>query len=256
MTNPQITWACCAALLMLPTASGIAATEQNTAASDVDADAMAALDKMGAELRSHQNFDVKSDVSTEDVLDDGQKLQYVGTVEVQARRPNGFRISAVSDLKDRQIYYDGKSVTVFAPKLGYYATFPAQDTIAKTLDAANKKYGIELPLADLFSWGTDKSLAARVKSAFFVRPEHIDGQVCNHYAFRQERVDWQVWIAESGPALPCKIVITNTTDPAMPQYAAVLHWSFPASIPDNAFAFVPPTDARKIVIATLDGSKK
>jgi hypothetical protein len=230
-----------------------AQTRGGNAPSGVDAAALAALDRMGAELRAHQNFDVKSDVTTEDVLGSGQKLQYAGTLETQARRPNGFRISMVSDLKERQIYYDGKAVTVYSPRLGYFASFPAPDTIAKTLAVAKDRYGIELPLADLFAWGTDTSLVARIKSAFLVRDEHVGGQLCDHYAFRNERVDWQIWIAKNGPPLPAKLVITSRDDPSMPQYTAVLHWSFPASIPDSVFAFAPPPAAKKIAFATPGG---
>jgi len=243
-------FACAGVVVMLQAGASVAADRP------AEPDALAALNKMGAELRTHQNFDVKSDVTLEDVLGNGQKLQYAGTVEVQARRPNGFRISMVSDHRDRQIYYDGKSVTVFSPRLGYYASFPAPDTIAKTLERAKDEYGIELPLADLFAWGVDKSLEARVLSGFKVGAEHVGDRKCSHYAFRQKNVDWQVWIADDGPALPCKLIITNTSDPAMPQYTSVLHWSFPASIPDSAFAFAAPASSKKIVIARVDTGGK
>jgi hypothetical protein len=253
--RPQTACASAIVLVLSAAAPQIAASAADTApaasASKVDPDAMAALDKMGAELRSHNNFDVKADITHEDVLGDGQKLQYAGTVEVEARRPDRFKMSVVSDLRDREIYYDGKTVTVFSPRLGYYATVDAPPTIAQTLKVATDKYGIELPLADLFTWGTDPSLAARVKSAFFVRPEHINGQVCNHYAFRQEKVDWQIWIQQDGPALPCKLVITNRVDPSTPQYTSVMHWSFPTTIADDTFTFAPPENAHKIVMATL-----
>jgi hypothetical protein len=250
MTLPRLACGCAAFALL---AAGVAS---GAATSAVDPDALAALNKMGAELRTHQNFDVTSDVTTEDVLGDGQKLQYSGTVEVQARRPNGFRISMVSDRRDRQLYYDGKSLTVYSPRLGYYASFPAPDTIAKTLERAKDQYGIELPLADLFAWGVDKSLEGRVLAGFKVASEHVGDRKCSHYALRQKSVDWQVWIADDGPALPCKLVITSTEDPAMPQYSSVLHWSFPASIPDSTFAFAAPPSSKKIVVAKVDTGGK
>ncbi|HTW34426.1 MAG TPA: DUF2092 domain-containing protein [Rhizomicrobium sp.] len=247
--------ACASAIILILSVCGshvaAAASDAAASASQVDPDAMAALDKMGAELRSHNNFDMKADVTREDVLKDGQKLQYAGTVEVEARRPDRFKLSVVSDLRDREIYYDGKTVTVYSPRLGYYASFDAPPTIAQTLKVATEKYGVELPLADLFTWGTDKSLEARITSAFLVRPEHIDGQLCNHYAFRQEKVDWQIWIRQDGPALPCKLVITNRVDASMPQYTSQMHWSFPTTIADDTFAFAPPANAHKIVMATL-----
>jgi hypothetical protein len=248
MRRALIAWTTFLALL------GPAATAAAAPPSPVDADALAALNRMGAELRTHQNISLKSDVTMEDVLDNGQKLQYTGTVEIQAHRPDRFKIAISSDLKNRQVYYDGKSVTVFSPRLGLYASFPAPDTIGKTLAKANDEYGIELPLSDLFAWGTDPALPARLKEGFLVNEgEHVGGQACNHYAFRQQNVDWQVWIAQSGPALPCKLVITDRSDPAAPQYTAVTHWSFPGAIPDTVFAFAAPANTHKIVMAKANG---
>jgi hypothetical protein len=240
-------------LLLLPLAFfGVASqgADAQSAQSGVDANALAALDKMGAELRSHDLFVLKADVTTEDVLESGQKLQYEGKLEVQARKPDRFKFSAKSDLRERDIYYDGKAVTIHSPRLGYYASFDAPPTIAATVQKARADYDVELPLADLFTWGTDKS-NAKLTSAFLVRPETIAGRKCNHYALRQDKVDWQIWIAESGPALPCKVVITKTSDPSQPQYSAVLNWSFPNSLGDETFAFAPPKDAKKIVVAKV-----
>ena len=259
--RPMSLYASAIALVLLAAAPGIAAdaakgtkaAKQSAASSEsqVDADAMEALDKMGAELRSHQTFAVKSDVTNEDVLGDGQKLQYAGTVDIQARRPDRFKIEAVSDHRHRVFFYNGKTVTVFSPRQGYYASFDAPPTIRETLQQASEKYDIALPLSDLFTWGTDPSMRARIKSAFLVGPEKINGQACNHYAFRGERADFQIWIQQNGPALPCKLVITNREDPSMPQYTSVMHWSFPDSIPDNVFAFEAPADAKRIRLATL-----
>lgn len=243
MRPTPLVLASCAALALA--SSAMAATP----APAIDPAALQALNRMGAALRSQMTFVLTADVSDEDVLDSGQKLQYAGTLEVRAHRPDRFLISSTSDTRSRKFFYDGKAVTVFSPKLDMYASFPAPPTIAETLTKANRDYGIELPLADLFSWGTDKTLASRIQSGFFVRPEHIDGRVCNHYAFRQPRVDWQIWIADDASALPCKLVITGRDDPSMPQYTAVLHWSFPATIADTDFNFTPPAGSHRIAFA-------
>jgi hypothetical protein len=222
-------------------------------AATIDPDAMKALDKMGVALRSHKTFVVKSNYSSEDVLSTGQKLQYSGTAEIQARRPDHFVMSISSDTKSRNIYFDGKALTIVAPVQGYYASFDAPGTIIQVVDKAQEKYGMELPLADLFSWGVDPSLTKRIQTAMLVRAEHVDGQLCNHYAFRQQKVDWQVWIA-ADTSLPCKLVITNKTDPTMPQYTSVMSWSFPDRINDSVFAFAPTASDHKIVMATLAGA--
>ena len=217
----------------------------------VDPDAMAALDRMGAELRSHSTFSLKSDVTNEDVLGDGQKLQYQGTVQIQARRPDRFRISMVSDQRDREFYYDGKVVTVYSPRLGYYAKFDAPSTIRDTLARANEKFGIEFPLSTFHLGHRREAGGAGEVGLSWCGQERIEGG-CAIPAFRRERVDWQVWIQQDGPALPCKLVITNRTDPGLPQYTAVMHWSTPDTIADNVFAFVPPADSHRIIIASLE----
>jgi len=218
------------------------------ASQSVAPDALAALERMGAALRSKNLFAMKADVTKEEVLGSGEKLQFASTLDISARRPDRFKISNVSDVQDRQIYYDGKSLTVYAPKLGVYGTVAAPSTIAQTINLASDRYDIETPLADLFTWGTTNSAAAQLTSGFLVRLEHVDGRACNHYAFRQPDVDWQIWIADDASALPCKLVITNTDDDSRPQYTAVMNWNFPPAIADNVFTFAPPPSANKIVV--------
>jgi hypothetical protein len=221
-------------------------------APNVDQDSLAALERMGAALRARNIFVLSADITDEDVLNSGEKLQFAGTIEIRAKRPDRFKVSIMSDIKDRQIYYDGKQLTVYAPVLGVYGQFAAPATIAQTLRAARDRYDIELPLADLFTWGTDESAASKLTSGFLVRPEHVGGKACDHYAFRQENVDWQIWIAAEGEALPCKLVITNTEDASRPQYTAVLRWNFPNTLAEDVFAFRPPsTGVNKIVIVDM-----
>jgi len=223
------------------------------AVSKPDPDALAALNKMGEALRALTAFTVTADVTTEQVLDSGQKLQYEGDLKIEAQRPSGFKIYMSTDHQVREIYYDGKSITLFAPKVGYYASVPAPPTIGATLDVTKEKYGIEIPLADLFYLGTDPTLTARIQSGFEVGPETVGGLACQHYAFRQKAADWQVWIRTDGPALPCKMVITTTQDPAQPQYTAVLTWETKAPA-QAAYTFTPPANAHRITVADLSAA--
>jgi hypothetical protein len=227
----------------------------STPAAKPDPDALAALYKMGDALRSMGAFSLSADVTTDTVLESGQKLQTEGTLKIEALRPDKFKISVDTNHQAREFYYDGKSLTLFAPKVGYYASVPAPPTIRATLEAAKDKYGIEIPLADLFSLGTDPSLVARIKEGFDAGPDVVAGKNCQHYAFRQEAVDWEVWIRSEGPALPCKIVITTVTDPAMPQYAATMKWQGGSPTADT-FTFTPPANAHRITVADRSAPAK
>ena len=216
-----------------------------------DADALAALDKMGVALRNLKFVSIKGDVTTEQVLVSGQKIQFAGTLDISAIRPDRLKMVIKSDHQERVIYYDGKAVTVFAPARGYYASAPAPATIGEALKTAKTKYDFELPLADLFLWGTDPTLTTRVRSGFDAGPETIKGAAVEHYVFRQENVDWQVWI--NGEGLPLKLVITSTDDPSQPQYSSVLTWNTDVPPTADSFAFVPPAGAHRIALAQASG---
>lgn len=247
-----------AVALPLTIGLGAAAYAQQGAApaTKPDPDALAALNKMGEALRAMTAFTVTADVTTEQVLESGQKLQYGGDLKIEAQRPSGFKIHMNFDHKERDIYYDGKSITLFAPKVGYYASVPAPATIGATLDVIKDKYDVEIPLADLFYLGTDPALTARIQSGFYVGPETVGGVACQHYAFRQAAADWQVWIRSDGPALPCKMVITTTQDEAQPQYTAAMTWQ-PQAPAQAAYTFTPPANAHRITVAdvTAAGAK-
>ncbi|MFL6787412.1 MAG: DUF2092 domain-containing protein [Sphingomicrobium sp.] len=214
-------------------------------------EALAALDRMGAALRSHQAVNVHSEVTVEDVLTSGQKLQYGGTVDIVARRPSQIRMSQKLGTNERVLYFDGRNLTVASPGLGYYATAQSPGTIKDMLTIAQDRYGLEVPLADLFAWGSDPAMTAKLTSAMDAGEEMIGGQMCDHYAMRQQGLDWQVWIRQGQDALPCKLVLTKLSDPAMPQFSAVYSWSDQPPPEGDAYTYTPPPGAKPIGLGEL-----
>lgn len=233
-------------------AAATASAPAATSAAPVDPQAIAALHAMGTYLRGLKQFSVRADTTVDMVMDDGQKLEFPGTVDYKVRTPNGLRVDVKTDRKEREMYYDGKTLTVYAPRMKYYASVEAPPTIHELLSTAQKQYGIDLPLADLFLWGTDADQAKALKSAVFVGPARIGGTVTEQYAFRQDGVDWQLWIETGAKPLPRRLVITTTDDPALPQYAATLNWNTAAQFKDSGFAFTPGKDDQRIKLAEVD----
>jgi hypothetical protein len=216
-------------------------------------EAIAALEKIGGFLRTLKAFTVRADTDIDEVLDDtGQKLQFGSVVEFHVRLPDRLRADITSDRKQRQFFYDGNTLTLYAQRVKYYASVSAPPTLRETLEAAVQKYGLEIPLSDLFFWGTNEARLEDIQSAITVGPSSIGGILCDHYAFRQEGVDWQLWIERSDTPLPRKLVITTTTDEAQPQYVARLTWNLTPQFDDTWFTFAPPADAHKIVLREVN----
>jgi hypothetical protein len=217
--------------------------------------AVDALKEMSAYLASMKTAAITSQGSLDAVTADDQRIQLDGTTTYKIRRP-GFVIDYKSDIKDRRFIYDGKTFTVYSPTLGFYASVPAPATNREVLDTIYNKFGIALPLEDLFRWA-DASYASRIqalKSAYEVGTATIDGVETDHFAFREQDVDWEVWIQQGDQPLPRKLVIVDRTDPSRPTFIARLSWVVNPPLTDADFTFVPDANAKKIQLATFQGS--
>jgi hypothetical protein len=221
----------------------------------IDANAVAALEKMGAYLRTLKSFGVHANVTTEDVMEDGQKVQRSNVTDLIAVRPNKMRVDIADQLQPRTLYYDGKTFTMWAPRVKYYATIGAPATIVDLVDTLEDKYDVDVPFVDLFRWGTPESDVADITDASDIGPVNINGVTTEQYAFRQKGADWQVWIQNGEFPLPLKLVITTTTDDARPQHSAAYTWNLAPSFNDKAFVFDPPADAKKITFAEVAAAR-
>ena len=216
--------------------------------------AIDALKEMSEFLKTAQTLSIKSVGSMDAVTANGQRIGLDGTTTYKVRRP-GFVIDYESDIKSRRFIYDGKTFTVYSPKLGFYASAPAPGTNRETLDAIYNKFGISLPLEDLFRWG-DGTNAARLEalqSAYKVGTATIDGVETDHFAYREADVDWEVWIEAGDQPFPRKLVIVDRTDPARPTFTTRLSWTLNPSFTDADFTFVPDANAKRIQLATYKG---
>ena len=218
------------------------------AANAVDPASIQALKDMGAHLQSLKRFRVSTEVTGERVLADGQKLQHTATANLDVERPNKLRVVMRSARSERELFYDGKTVTLYTPAQKYYSTVEFSDTIGKLIEQLETRYAVQLPLQDLFLWGTPAAPLDKLESAMNAGQDFIDDDLCDHYAFRQGKIDWQIWITAGDKPLPRKVVVTNRADEARPQSVSMIDWNLKPSFKDSVFKFTPPKGAKKIEI--------
>ena len=236
-----------------PAAAPAAPAAADPATPVVEPEARQALERMSAYLGTLTTFEIKTQTSLDIVTEIGQRVQLDGTAHYKVRRPNGFVIDVVTDLKKRSFYYDGKSFTVFSPQHDYYATVPAPDTILKTLDLLWGQFGLALPLEDLFRWNDNKSRRTEeLTSAFAVGPATIDGVLTTQYAFRQGEVDWSVWIEQGDRPLPRKLMIIDRSQAEQPAYIARLAWTLNPTFPADTFTYKAGPKSMPIRMSTLE----
>lgn len=237
------------------TAASAPQAASGAAVQAVDPAAVEALKKMGAYLQSLRRFSVSTELTGERVLEDGQKLQHTATADLDVDRPNRIRVTMTSARSNRELLFDGKSVTLFSPAQKFYSTVPFDGTIGQLADRLRDHYGLELPLADLFVWGTPQAPTDQFESAMFAGEDYIDNDLCDHYAFRQKDIDWQIWITAGAHPLPRKLVVTRRDDDARPQSVSIIDWTTRPDFKNSIFTFKPPSNARKIEFVPVAANK-
>ena len=217
----------------------------------IDPASIQALRDMGAYLQTLKRFRVSTELTGERVLADGQKLQHAASADMDVERPNKLRALMHSARSQRELVYDGKTVTLFTPAQKYYSTVEFDGTLGDLIGRLRERYGVEVPLSDLFLWGTPAAPLDKIQSAMNAGQDFIDEDLCDHYAFRQANADWQIWIMTGSKPLPRKVVITNRTDEARPQSVSLIDWNLKPGFKDSVFRFTPPKGATKIEIAPV-----
>ncbi len=254
MERTSWSWKCAAsgAVLLAAGACAAAAAPPRT----VDPAGVAALERMGATLRGLDHFSVTSDASVEIVLDSGQKIETAQAIRYRVQQPGRLRVDLANGSYERQVFFGDGKLTVWAPRKKYYTTVDVEaQTLRQLVANAAAEYDIELPLSDLFLWGTDAAPTGAITSALKVGEEVIGNDSVEHWALRQPGVDWQVWISKA-TSLPRKLVITSLDDPALPEFSASLSWDTTTPVAESVFAFQPPADASRIVMVPVAVSSR
>ena len=207
--------------------------------------ALEAMSMMSEHLRGLDKYTVNANISFDEVLDSGQKLFLTKQVEIRAEHPTNLWVkTSMMNRVQRQFYFDGQTFTVYTPNLGLYASFDAPVTIGKVVTEARKKYDIELPIADLFLWGADSE--SSVDEAMIIGVDKVDGVSCNHFAFREKNVDWQVCIQRGGEPLPLKLIINDKSVKNQTKYVAIIKWDTAPSLDGQSYTFTPKEGEHKI----------
>ena len=227
-------------------ASGPAAAAAPAQKNLVDPAAVQALKAMGTYLQSLRRYEVSLDHSGERVLQDGQKLMHSASADLDVALPNRIKASTATATSRRVLYFDGKKVSLQFPDANYYSTVDFSGTVGDLVERLKSNYGVELPAADLFTWGTPAAPFDNLQSAMNAGQDIVNGTLSDHYAFRQAGIDWQLWLRAGGNPLPMKLVVTNLADEARPQSVTEFHWNLRPTFQDSAFTFTPPAGAKAI----------
>lgn len=237
-----------------------------TAAPDIGERAENALRGMSSTVQAAPMFSVQIDTRTTSTGEGGEKTSSITKAHMTVARPNLFRLELEAAGDRGVVVSNGDTLYSYFPSMEKYLAESAparladaghsQGTIARSLAAAMG--GIDL-LAALLSENPYDELVENVIGIDYVDLDTVGGKKAHRLRFRQEEVDFDLWITEESPSAIVRVVPDLTrvlkrqaeAQPDRPRAeiqmeATLSRWSFANEVATDAFVFVPPPEATPI----------
>ena len=235
-------------LLLLPAfAPTYAVAAEPSATPAVEERALTMLRKATGYLTKAKGLTFRAQVTFDMVQASGQKLQFGGAADVFVRRPDRLHVEYRGDERMSRVVFDGQMATLYDLVANVYSQTEVPPTLDAAVDHVFDKYGITVPIADLAYADPYQTLTESVETGSLVGEHIVRGTACQHLAFTQEAIDWQIWIEDGPQPLPRKLLITYKEEEGSPQYTAWLsRWDLRPRISDHYFHFNAPAGSDKI----------
>jgi hypothetical protein len=216
-------------------------------------DAKRIFKAMSDYLDSQEAIAFDYDSILEVVTVDDQKLQMAASGTLSMMRPDKFRATRTGGVADVEITFDGTTVTLFGKNMNLYAQEQIPGTIDNMVDTLRLEHGRPMPAADLLLSDSYKAMMHNVTDIKDIGVGVINGVACDTFAFRDDEVDWQIWIAQGDKPFPCRYVITTRDMTGAPQYSVqIRNWKTGSDAPKVDYTFKPTPEAAEIKLADLE----
>jgi len=215
-------------------------------------DAGKVLKAMADYVTSQKSISIAYDTDIEVITNDLQKIQFASSGQMLLSRPDKVRASRIGGYADVELVFDGKTLTVLGKNLNAFAQMESPGAIDQLVARLRGEFSVAMPGADLLLPRVYDELMGDVLDAKHIGRGVIDGVECEHLAFRNHDVDWQIWIEVGARPIPRKYVITSKTVTGAPQYTLrIKDWKTDTQVAADAFAFKPPAGANKVEVSAL-----
>src|SRR5271167_1362795 len=180
----------------------------------------------------------------------GHPLVFVNKSEVTLQRPDKLRVITPGDGPASEFYYNGKTMTAFAPAENLIAVADAPPTIDAAMEAAYRLHGTYFPFDDLIVADPYKDMAEGLKLAYYIGQSHVVGETTTDMvAYVDNGVFIEIWIGVEDK-LPRLIHAIYLNDPAQLRHNLMLSdWRLDLAVPADAFAPANAAGAKHIPFA-------
>ena len=220
----------------------------------IEAEALEIFTRSTDYLANLKQFSVTAEYGFDVLQETGQMIEFGTHQDVTIQRPNHFRVDFNRrDGVNGSVVYDGKEVVLYNPDEAVYAKAPFKGEIDDALDFLGEELNRPIPLRDFFESDPGAVLTAKIESGIYVDESMLAGVLCDHLAMRNDRVDFQIWIAQGDEPLPRRIIITYKNEEGQPQFwGQFMKWDTAPKLSDDTFTYTPSEKAERILFAVID----
>ena len=242
------------ALTGVPKANAADPAQAGQKTADVEEEVLEIFNRSLDYLAKLKEFRVTAEFGFDVLQETGQMIEFGSHQDVTIQRPNHLRVDfARRDGINGSVVYDGKEVVLFNPDESVYAKAPFKGEIDDALDFLSEELDRPVPLRDFFESNPGDVLTAKIESGVYVDESMLAGVLCDHLAMRNDKVDFQIWIAQGDKPLPRRIIITYKKEEGQPQFwGQFMKWETSPKINDGTFTYTPSEKSERIPFAVVD----
>jgi hypothetical protein len=242
-----LTTASLAGFLASLLSSAVLAAAEESPNPRLEQKALDELKRMSAALGAARALTVRTSSTVEVPAKTGQFITLFATSEIALERPNKLRARVTGEVPNFDFTYDGSTVAAFAPNNNVYSVSKAPSTIDAMLPFIEKETGIRFASAGLLFSDPYAELTKGLTNAVVVGSDTVQGEPCEHLAFRAPGLNWEIWIESGASALPRRLVITYTNVANFPRSLVEFsHWNLHPWLQESSFDFKKPAGAKEI----------
>ncbi len=210
--------------------------------------ALALLKAASDRLSAARTLQFTATVSYEYPSELGPPIVYTTRSEVALQRPDKLRVITLGDGPASEFYYDGKTITAYAPAENLVAVAAAPPTIDAALKFATDTADIYYPFTELIIEDPYKDLSRDLKLAFYVgQSKVVGGTTTDMVAYANDEVFIQIWIG-ADDKLPRRVRAVYAGDPLWLRHELELSdWKVDGEIAADVFATPRAASAKPIV---------
>jgi hypothetical protein len=181
----------------------------------------------------------------------GFPLAYGTKSDVLLQRPDKLRVITSGDGPVSEFYYDGKTMTAFAPVENFVAVAAAPPTVDDMLGTAYHSAAIYFAFDDVIVTDPYKDIAQGMSVAFYVgQSKIVGGTTTDIVAYESGGVFIEAWIGAEDK-LPRLIRAIYVDDPSQSRHNLVLtNWQLDMPVPTDAFSTSKAGSAKRIPFAS------